>query len=102
MAEIPETLKCPIDGKEYPMKEFRSTVNGALAVARGEVMPGMVTFSCPDYHTFTLRKAQKARLFTKEQVTKIIAEAERVVKEWKDSQGGGQDALLGTAKGKSR
>ena len=74
-SELPLTLKCPVGGEDWPVTGYRSYVD----TTKKKGTMGSVKFICPAHHCFTLRKAWKARLFNKEQVARILAEAERLV-----------------------
>ena len=74
MQQLPLSLRCPVGGEDWPVTGYRSYVD--LTKQKGTM--GSVRFFCPALHDFTLRKAWKARMFNKEQVAMILAEAERL------------------------
>lgn len=74
-SQLPLTLKCPVGGEDWPVTGYKSYVDAT----KEKVTMGSVTFICPANHCFKLRKALQARMFNKEQVVRILAEAERLV-----------------------
>lgn len=68
---LPLTFRC-VKGEEWPITSFTSTLD--LKVE--EPTEDSIVFSCPSYHTFTLRQALAKKIFTQEQGAKMLSFAQ--------------------------
>jgi hypothetical protein len=70
----PLTFTCPVGGEVWPATAYRSFVDAS----KPEITLRSVTFICAADHSFSLAKALKSKMFTKEQAARILTEAKRL------------------------
>lgn len=72
-SEPPLALTCPAGGEEWPTTSFKCTVDATYEVQR----PSTIHFVCPTGHCFTLAKAMRSKMFTREEAKRMIANAQK-------------------------
>lgn len=76
---LPLTLKCPIGGEEWPATSYNTSTESGL----DRLMKKHIHFSCPAEHYFTLSAAAKSKMFTPDQVARILKQAEKTAAKYR-------------------
>jgi len=79
--EVDLILRCPIGGEDWPITSYKSVVDATKEVQR----LGTIHLWCPAGHCFTLSRALRGKMFTKQQAENILAYAQRLVEKGGES-----------------